>query len=114
MPRRGAAVHVDRSRENDFAAVSGRRRVYVGDGRERRIVGRRRVHLHLVADRKRRVQGAPERVHPTEMRRAVLGRWLRATDKSRTRISVNSQSVGHRRLQMRFGGEGFGLRGSNK
>lgn len=75
---RQRAVHVDRSRENDFAVVTGRSRDRgnFGHGRERRIVGRRRVHLHLVADRKRRVQSAPARIHAAEVRRTVFGWWL--------------------------------------
>lgn len=78
LPQR--AVQVDRSRENDFAVVTVRRRGRgnFGHGRERRIVGRRRVHLHLVADRKRRVQSAPVRITAAEVRRTVFGRWLLA------------------------------------
>lgn len=80
LPQR--AVQVDRSRENDFTVVTGRRRGRgnFGHGREGRIVGRRRVHLHLVADRERRVQSAPVRIPAAEVRRIVFGRWLLTTN----------------------------------
>lgn len=81
------AVQVDWSRENDFAVVTVRRRGSgnVGHGRERRIVGRRRVHLHLVADRKCRVQSAPVRIHAAEVRRTVFGRWLLTTQTAKVK-----------------------------
>jgi len=92
------AVHVDRSRENHLVVVrpiggGGRD---VGDGRESRIVRRRRVRFHFVADRKRPVQSAPERVHPTQMLRAVLGRRLyRVVDRNRKKKRQNGLRENH-------------------
>jgi len=77
------AIRVDRLRENDFVVVVPfGSREHVGDGRERRVIRRCRVQFHFVADQKRSVQYAPERVHPTQMLRTVLGRRLISVDRN--------------------------------
>lgn len=89
------AVYVNRVGQYDLVAVAAvRDRGHVGDRRESRIVGRGRVHVHLVADRKRPVQSAAERVHPAEMLGAVFGRRLRKTEnKTKTVVSMEKKNV---------------------
>jgi hypothetical protein len=90
------AIRVDRLRENDlvvgpngwrFSGRRHRRQRDLGDGRERRIVRRGRVHFHLVADRQGRVQRAAQhRALPAEVNSAVLGRRLTHEKKKNNHI----------------------------